>query len=353
MEQLNSTTSEHKKGKHLTYKERNLIEVRLKDKWSPNRIAKEIGCAPNTVRNEIRRGTVDMYRGSVHRYKAEAGQEAYEANRKNSCRCYEFLKKLRFIKYVIECFRNQDWSLDVCAKRAVLFGGFKRSETVCAKTLYNYVDLGLIDSIKNIDLPVKVSRKNKAKRVRQNKRLLGRSIEERPNDILTRKEFGHWEIDLVLGSKSGKDDALLTLVERKTRNLVVKRIPDKTPGSVMSALKEYMDMFSEHEQEVFKTITTDNGSEFSQLSSLEELVGTLVYFAHPYTSCEKGSIERHNGLIRRFIPKGHRIDEYSNDDILAVELWSNGLPRKILGYFTPEEAFDAELDSIYAVKAVV
>lgn len=353
MEQLHSTTSTRKKGKHLTLKERDIIELRLKDKWSPNKIAKEIGCAPNTVRNEIRRGTVDLYGGRVQRYKANAGQNAYDANRKNSCRCFDFLKKQKFIKYAIDRFRNNGWSLDVCAQRAVLLGDFERSETVCTKTLYNYVNIGLIDSIKNIDLPFKVRRKTKKQRVRQHKLLLGRSIEERPKHILNRKEFGHWEIDLVIGSKSGKDEVLMTLVERKTRYLIVIKLPDKTPGSVMRALKGFMDMFSEHEQEVFKTITTDNGLEFSQLSSLEELVGTLVYFAHPYTSCEKGSIERHNGLIRRFIPKGHRIDEYSDDEILSVELWCNGLPRKILGYFTPEEAFDAEVDSIYAIQACV
>ncbi len=60
----------------------------------------------------------------------------------------------------------------------------------------------------------------------------------------------------------------------------------------------------------FKNITTDNGSEFASLSELEKLAETLVYFAHPYTSCEKGTVERHNGLIRRFIPKGKRIDSY-------------------------------------------
>ena len=72
-----------------------------------------------------------------------------------------------------------------------------------------------------------------------------------------------------------------------------------------------------------------------------------MYFAHPYNSCEKGSIENHNGLIRRFLPKGKRITDYSDEGILAVELWANGLPRKILGYKTPEEVFDHEMDLIY------
>lgn len=348
MDQSHSTTATRKKGQHLTYEERVTIQLRIKDGWKPARIAEELGCAPNTVRNEIKRGTVDLYNGHVQRYKADAGQKAYETNRRNSCRHYDFLEKQRFIEYVCTHFREEDWSLDACAGRAIELDGFDRSETVCTKTLYNYVGLGLIPGIRNIDLPEKLKRRTKNTTPRQNKRVLGRSIEERPEDIQTRKEFGHWEIDLVLGSKSGKDKALLTMVERKTRQFFNIQIPDKRPESVMDALKRQMDQYSEHKQEVFRTITTDNGTEFSQLSTLEELAGTLVYFAHPYTSCEKGSVERHNGLIRRFIPKGRRIDDYSPEQISQIELWCNGLPRKILGYRTPEEAFDEELDRIYA-----
>ena len=105
--------------------------------------------------------------------------------------------------------------------------------------------------------------------------------------------------------------------------------------------------YSEHFSEVFKTITTDNGSEFARLSELEELADTLVYFAHPYTSCEKGTNERHNGIIRRFIPKGKRIDSYTAEEISNIEVWCNSLPRRTLGYRTPDEVFEAELDRIY------
>ena len=97
------------------------------------------------------------------------------------------------------------------------------------------------------------------------------------------------------------------------------------------------------------TVTADNGAENSMLAEIESVTGTPVYFTHPYTSCEKGTIENHNGLIRRFLPKGKRIDSYDEDTILGVELWANSLPRKILGYRTPDEAFEAEMDRIFAV----
>ena len=167
----------------------------------------------------------------------------------------------------------------------------------------------------------------------------------------TRKEFGHWECDLVLGSKKKDDDVLFTLLERKSRELLVIPIADKTAECVLNAINGLREIYSEHFDEVFKTITTDNGSEFATLSTIEDTVNTLVYYAHPYTSCEKGSIERHNGLIRRFIPKGKRIDQYSNQQIADIETWCNSLPRKILGYRTPDEIFEEELDIIYQQDA--
>lgn len=160
MDHLHSTTTEHRKGKHLSFEERVVIQTRLKDGWSPNRIAREIGCAPNTVRNEIKRGTVSLYRDNVFRYKASAGQTAYEKNRAACCHHYDFLEKSPFISYVEEHFFENEWSLDVCVHRALKDGSFTREQIVCTKTLYNYADLGLL-RIKNIDLPEKLRRSPK------------------------------------------------------------------------------------------------------------------------------------------------------------------------------------------------
>ena len=141
------------------------------------------------------------------------------------------------------------------------------------------------------------------------------------------------------------------MIERKTREYRMIRIPGRDPNGVMEALREVRSQYDEHWDDVFKTIITDNGSEFSLLSGMEKLSNTLVYFAHPYTSCEKGSVERHNGLIRRFIPKGCRIDSFTNEQIRQIEVWCNSLPRKMLGYSTPYELFEDELDRIYTVVA--
>lgn len=345
-----STTSGHKKGKHLTFEDRCIIQIRLKNSYSIRAIAREIGCSPSTVANEIKRGTVLLYKGCVKRYKASAGDATYKHNRSNACRHYDALEKASFLQYVEKHFFEDYWSLDACVGRAITEGIFSKGETVCTRTLYHYVDLGIL-KIKNHHLPEKLRRKTKKQRVLQNKKRLGRSIEERAPEIEAREGFGHWECDLVLGAKTRDDEVLLTLAERKSRNYFLIPIADKTSASVMKAFEVLRNTYSEHFSEVFKTITTDNGSEFADLSNLEQLSDTLVYFAHPYTSCDKGTVERHNGLIRRFIPKGKRIDSYSLQQIANIETWCNCLPRKILGYHTPDEVFEHELDNIYRVSA--
>ena len=342
----NSTMIKHSRGKHLSYEERVLIQIRRKDNRSMRSIARELGCSPQTISNEIKRGTVSLYHESVKRYKAEVGQKAYQNHRLNSGRKLKYLTHKPFIDYVKEHFFKDNWSLDACWGRATATGLFTSQDVVCTRTLYKYVDKGLI-GIKNADLPEKLKRNTKIKRVRLNKKKLGRSIDERPKEIDKRTRFGDWECDLVLGHKTKDDQVLLTLCERMSREFLIMRIPDKTSASVMQAFRTLHKKYEEHWNDIFKTITTDNGSEFADLSNLEEVSNTLVYYAHPYTSCDKGSVERHNGLIRRFIPKGDRIDNYSLQEVIDIETWMNTMPRKQLAYHTPDEIFERELDNIY------
>ena len=343
----NDYTTKRRKGKHLTEEERVIIQTRLKDGWTDRKIAREIGCSPSTIGNEKKRGTIEVYNGNVRRYKAKAGQQKYEENRQNSKKSFKFIDVSPFIRYVEKRFRDDKWSLDAIHGRAVESGKFARSEMVCTKTLYNYVDLGLI-KISNVELPEKLKRKQKQVHVHENKRVLGRSIEERDPDVATRQEFGHWEADLVIGGRDKEDDVLLVLLERKSRCYYGVKLESKSADDVISKINEIRQELGERFDDVFKTITTDNGSEFSRLSELEDLSKTLVYYAHPFASCEKGSIEDHNRLLRRFLKKGSRIEDYSNDDIDGILMWLNGLPRKILGYRTPEEIFEDEMNLLYA-----
>jgi IS30 family transposase len=342
-------TTDSRKHKHLNFEERMLIQIRLKEGFSPYNIAKELGRARNTVLYEIRRGIVPQIkqRRTVHLYLADAGKATYERNRQNCQRKNQRLMCNTFIAFVCDKVLENHWSLDACYGYAINNRLFLRTEMVCTKTLYNYIDAGLL-RVKKLDLPVKVRLNTKPKRNRTHKIKLGRSISERPAHIEARNEFGHWEIDTVIGSKSKGDEVLLTLVERMTRHMITQKISGKGSSAVAEGLVLLKSEYGERFGQIFKTITSDNGLEFSDLSKLEENGETKVYFAHPYTSCERGTNERHNGLLRRFIPKSKRIDGYSLDEIAFVCDWCNSLPRKILGYKTPEELYEIQLDEIYS-----
>lgn len=346
MDKQNYTT-EHVKWQHLTSEERHEIEVRLKDQWKPYRIAKHLGRPYNTIKNEIKRGTVSLYNGNVKRYKADVGEAVYKQNRSNSKRKYRYLETAKFLRYVVKKFKVEGWSLDACFGRAKEQNLFPRKSMVCTKTLYNYVDLGMLP-IKNIDLPEKLRRNTRKKKVRENKKNLGKSIDERPKDIEKRTEFGHWEIDSVLGFKDESQPVVMTLVERMTRNVLWIKAKNHTAAAIEEALAESFKAYGERYADVFKSITADNGSEFAGLSKLE-ILGIGVYFTHPYSSWERGTNECHNKMLRRFIPKGKSISDYSADDILLFADLINSLPRRLLKYRTPEELFEKQLDCVYAV----
>ena len=147
---------------------------------------------------------------------------------------------------------------------------------------------------------------------------------------------------LVKGSKEKGEPALLTLVERTTRFAIVLKISNFEASTCKEAVHE---LLTECGLSMFKSITFDNGSEFSTMSELEKLSDSLydlkIYYAHAYSSWERGSNENFNGLLREFVPKGISIHNFTESEILSFEAALNNRPRKILGYKTAEEAFDA------------
>ncbi|MCO7175710.1 IS30 family transposase [Sporolactobacillus kofuensis] len=153
-------------------------------------------------------------------------------------------------------------------------------------------------------------------------------------------------MDTSVGKKSGEDDVLLTLVERKTRDTISQKIDGKDPDSVDYAIKRLIDQFGSLFGRVFKTITADNGSEFSGLVNSLKEQNTHVYYTHPYAAWERPTNERNNGMIRRFIPKGRPIENYSRTFIHQMIQAIDHLPRKILNYRTPAEVFKMELQKL-------
>lgn len=336
-----------RKNKHLTQIERGQIAALHAQGYTPYKIAQILGRASNTIRNELRRGTTMIIEKGKYekiRYFPERGQAIYESNRKRCTQGYKASSCKKFIEYVENQVLEEKRSLDSICGRVLKQGEFKKEEMVCTKTLYNYVDAGIMN-VKNIDLPEKVRRRTKKRPyAKRYKRTDGRSIEERAEQVNKRKEFGHWEIDLVIGKKDKEDNVLLTLTERKTRKEIIRKINGKSVEAVQECLDQIM---KELPPKALKSITSDNGQEFSHLYDIEER-GIKVYYAHPYSSYERGQNENTNGIIRRFIPKGVEIKKFSKDKIRKIENWINTMPRRNLGYFTAEELYQEELSKLDA-----
>jgi len=340
MMHLNDTTSPVK-GQHLTLTERIEIQTWKRLGKSNRFIAKELGRSHSTINDEIKRGTAvqkKLVNGRAiysENYYAETGQFVYEKHREACKPRYKLLKVEEFIQFAKQKTQVEKWSPDIIVGRAVTEELYAPYERVCAKTLYRYIDEGLMN-LNKLDLWLKLQRNTKPKRDRERKRILGQSIDERPQEINDRLTFGHWEIDTVVGKKTKGEPVVLTLTERLTRYQIIIKITGKNEAAV----KETMESLSKgnpHFPKLFKSITADNGSEFASLS--EALQGLSdIYFAHPYSSWERGTNEKHNGILRRFIPKGKSLKDYSNDQIKQITHWMNHLPRKILNYQTPTEA---------------
>ena len=337
-------TPESRKNKHLSDYERGQISLLTDEGRTPYYIGKRLGRSFNTIRNELERGTVPQIRNGKKFmvYLLDAGKAIYEKNRLYSRKPFKFASCTDFINHVDEKLKTDKHSVDAICGRARLKDTFEPEKMVCTKTLYNYIDLGLM-KCKNIDLPLKVRRSTKPKRVRKNKKTLGKSISERPESINDRSDFGHWEIYCVIGKRKQGESVLLTLTERKTRMKIIRKLSEKSSTAVQEALETLAKDAGELFAKTFKSITADNGSEFPELDQFDH---SDVYFDHPYSSCERGTNEHHNGLIRRFIPKGRSMNGYSAAAIVGIKQWCNNLPRKILGYMTPQEAFEQELLAI-------
>ena len=205
----------------------------------------------------------------------------------------------------------------------------------------------------NKDLPFKGSRrKTKTKHIHRMKSASkGDSIEKRPEEVNTRQEPGHWEMDLVVSCRGGHK-CLLVLTERVTRQEIMRLIPDKTAGSVVRALNTIERKYGKLFPAVFKSNTVDNGSEFADCAGLEQSVlkkrakRTKMYYCHPYCSSERGSNEKQNQMIRRKFPKGTNFDKVSPKEVKMVEDWLNRYPRKILGWYSSADMFRALIEAV-------
>lgn len=163
-----------------------------------------------------------------------------------------------------------------------------------------------------------------------------RFIDDRPKLVDAKKRYGDWEADTIIGQNH--KGAIVTLVERKSQFVLMKRLASKTADLTSKAMQQLLKPI----KHLCHTITQDNGKEFAAHETVASSLDATIYFAHPYRSWERGLNEQVNGLIRQYLPKKTDFSTVSDEDILMIMDKLNNRPRKLLGYRTPIEVLQAK-----------
>lgn len=332
-------------GKHLTWEQRVEIQCMVKLGRTQKEIAAYLGCSLRTIYYELERGQCTQLNGKTWEfyatYDATTAQRKYDANQTSKGPSLKLGSDWDFVRFIEDKIKN-NYSPRAALSEAEKSGfALKISHT----TLYSWINKGYL-GITNKDLPEgKRPFKKKSERIVHQKCPLERSIEKRPTEVAERKTFGHWELDTVIGQKEGKQNCLLVMTEKKTKMELVRKMESKTAAETVRVLNEIRNEFGDCFSRVFRTITCDNGVEFVDFQGIEA-DKTKLFYCHPYSSWERGQNENANRLIRRFVPKGESINNYTDEQIAYVERWMNHYPRQMLGWERPIDLFYRELASL-------
>ena len=322
-----------KKYNHLTKEQRYTISVCLRKKMSLSNIANLINVSKSTVSREIKRNS-NMYR---HYVAIDAQQ--FSEMRKSVPRRPRKLSK-------------EDWrDIEQCLKRhwspETIAGVRRRDGKNCVSVEWMYHIIRQ-DKARGGTLYTYLPHHLKHRRRPVSSRIPIRdrvSIDERPAVVDARTRFGDWEMDTIVG-KDGKG-AIVTLVERTSKKLLMAKSPKgKNAKAVAKLVVQLLRPFEHH----VLSITTDNGTEFAEHKYIERMLHTKIYFAHPYSSWEKGLVENTNKLIRQFIPKDTNFSTLSDDYILFVQTELNLRPRKLLNFSSPKQKFFLSLHNGVALR---
>ena len=368
MSDTNNTTKLKKKQyHHLTKEQRVQIEILLnqKDKngkrlFSNSYIANAIGVNKSTISRELRnriKSKINVMSGKIKNkpYNAVDAQNDYNYKRGLSKAQYKLEKYPQMAKFIEDKIKIDKWAPDAIVGYMKVHNMFERDGfcEITTPTIYNAIRYGIIDVKLSDTRRMKYDPKYDYKREYQvSESKLDYSIEKRPEEVDKRLVFGHFELDTVVGKRDGIHECLMTLTERKTRFEMVFKLQAKTAKEVVNKFNEIKIFMKKNFNKVFKSITTDNGSEFSDFLEIIKDTKAKIYFCHPYCSGEKGTNEKSNSMIRYFIPKGKLIENYSYADINDIVKWMNNYPRKILNYKTPLEALLEEFDDKHVINKI-
>lgn len=333
-------------NKYFKEHERYQLELLLNQKTPVKEIAKILSRSLTTIYREIKTGTVELVDTNLKPYKkycADRGQQVQEERSHNKGKNLKIGNDLELIKFMETMILEQKYS-PVAILAHIKKNNLKFKTNICYKTIYNYINNGILLNVKKKDLPMPRKKIEKAKEKKRNARNHNHtSIEKRSKEVYDRLSYGHWELDTV---ESGKGDktCLFVFTERMTREELIFKADAKNQPCLIKILDRLeRNLTAPVFRETFKSITCDNGVEFLDMEAMEKsyynkvMKRTKVYYCHPYNACERGSNENANKLIRRWIPKGSHISTFTDQYIKDVQDWINNYPRKLFNYLSSLE----------------
>lgn len=321
----------------MTRSDRQEIAYYLNTKqYSRRTIAALIGKSKSAVSYEIRRNSV---KGS---YKWEKAHHKARVRRQHASWQGRKLCADPALRAWVEDKLVRDWSPEEIA------GRLKHQEPhrgyVSFSALYRYLDTARGE-------PFKKYLRYQGQSYGSEKRASALSqrpmIDQRPASAQSRQILGHWEADFIVSGKGGPG-ALLVLVERALRYVLLFKLPNRQRETINAALADFINA-----QIVCKSITIDNDVCFAHHQQMSDIVGADIYFCYPYHSWEKGSVENMNKWIRQYIKKGSDIASYSDEYVAFVQERLNTRPRKCLQYMTPQEVLEKSEGMKKEISAII
>jgi len=332
---MKNETKSNAKNTHFCYEERVKIEFLFSESYGVSKIARKISRSKSSVSDEIKLNSV---KGVYTAKKAQL--KAYQRRWRAKFQSMKIADDSVLRDYV-ESRVKRYWSPEDISGRIKFVDtgiAYANKDTIY-KYLRSVYGRNLIGFLWNKGL----KRKPKAERSNIQDRTF---IDRRPVIVEKRRNFWDWEADFIVSGKNGKG-ALLVFVERKSRYVLMFKLQDRKVETINFVLKSAFGSG----QLICKSLTIDNDICFRHHRQMSAIIGAPVFFCHPYHSWEKGTVEKMNQMIRRFIKKSSDIDKISERRIRWVENILNGKPYKCLGFYTPEEVLSRSLElKAFALK---
>ena len=318
--------------RHLSLTEREDISRGLAVGDSLRKIAEQLGRAPSTISREVAR------HGGKRDYRAVHADERAWENAKRPKRCLLAIN-LKLRQVVIDKL-GLDWSpeqISAWIKRTFVQDTHMR---ISPETIYRSLFIQARGVLKK-ELIQHLRRRRTMRRSKlattagqpRGQIIDAVSIRERPAEVEDRAIPGHWEGDLIFGSNNS---TLATLVERRSRFVMLIRLAGKDTTSVVTALTKQVQQLPEG---LMASLTWDRGGEMASYKRFTIATDVQMYFCDPSSPWQRGTNENTNGLLRQYFPKKTDLSPYSQEALDAIALKLNGRPRKTLDFLTPADVF--------------